>query len=413
MNRPNISQAEFADQVADAYEHLYDLIYLRTHPLAEFLVPDHGLSRKDRAWHLHRTLIDAIEELDPGMQAPVLSREWRRYRLMVLRFTEGLDTRSVANQLSISPRHYYRECKSAIEAIASLLWERHATPPSAPRQIDQHNEEPAPASQLELLRLEAARLAQANRYARVSDVVEGVLRLLHELLEQRRIDVRLSLPDGLPDVSVEKDLLRQILVGILGYRVASTVRAALRLAAQTRESVVSLLVRIEPSEAIQPAKQAEMEDQVLALMEMATLSNARILLVHDGDSIAGFDIQLPTVERTVLVVDDNEDVLHLFRRYLSPHHYHVVTAQTARKALNRANQLQPYAITLDLMMPDQDGWDLLQVLLNEPRTRHIPIIVCSVLKQKKLALSLGATAFLEKPVTEQTLLSALEMLGET
>ena len=61
-------------------------------------------------------------------------------------------------------------------------------------------------------------------------------------------------------------------------------------------------------------------------------------------------------------------------------------------------------------MPRQDGWDVLQVLLNQPETRHIPILVCSVLRQKELALSMGATAFLEKPVTEQVLLAALAAL---
>jgi CheY-like chemotaxis protein len=65
------------------------------------------------------------------------------------------------------------------------------------------------------------------------------------------------------------------------------------------------------------------------------------------------------------------------------------------------------------MIPDRDGWDLLQVLLNQPDTQHIPIIICSVLKQKELALSLGATAFLEKPISEQSLLSVLTALEET
>jgi CheY-like chemotaxis protein len=114
----------------------------------------------------------------------------------------------------------------------------------------------------------------------------------------------------------------------------------------------------------------------------------------------------------VLVVDDNEDVLELFQRYLVPHQYRVVTAKAVQEGLDLAIRLQPDTITLDLMMPEQDGWDLLQALLNRPDTRHIPIIVCSVLKQKELALSLGATAFLKKPVTELQLLSALQALEE-
>jgi CheY-like chemotaxis protein len=115
-------------------------------------------------------------------------------------------------------------------------------------------------------------------------------------------------------------------------------------------------------------------------------------------------------QHTVLVIDDNEDILTLFHRYLSLHHYQVVTASSAAEALSLAQQLQPFAITLDLMMPDQDGWDLLQTFLNHPGISATPIIVCSVLRQKELALSLGATAFLEKPVSEEALLAVLAAL---
>jgi len=126
----------------------------------------------------------------------------------------------------------------------------------------------------------------------------------------------------------------------------------------------------------------------------------------------GFELALPIAERTVLVVDDNEDVLELFRSYLQPHRYRVVTVRSAREVLDIARETQPYAITLDLMMPGQDGWDVLQTLLNQPETRSIPVIVCTVLRQKELALSLGAAAFLAKPVSESALLSALESLEE-
>lgn len=97
-------------------------------------------------------------------------------------------------------------------------------------------------------------------------------------------------------------------------------------------------------------------------------------------------------------------------RYLSANHYQTVVARTAAEALDRLRQVQPYAIVLDLMMPGQDGWDLLQILLSRPETQQVPVIVCTVLKQKDLALSLGAAAFLEKPVSEQALVDALAAL---
>src|SRR5579859_6442617 len=88
----------FIEQLANAYEHIYDLVYLRTHPLIDGFFHEAALSRKDNAWQLHHTLLDAIKELDPGPQAPPFSREWRRHRLMVLRYMDGLTPQMVADQ---------------------------------------------------------------------------------------------------------------------------------------------------------------------------------------------------------------------------------------------------------------------------------------------------------------------------
>lgn len=406
-----VDQREFATHVADAYEHLYDLVYLRAHPLVPLLVTSPDLSEKKRARQLHRLLLDVISELDPGPQAPSFSHEWRRHRLLVLRYVKGLNPQAVADQLIMSLRHYYRIHSAAIADVASLLWERYAAQPQVSHPDSALSPETDAANRLELLRLEAARMVQADRYARVSDVLERVLPLLQEMSRQHRIEIHPVLDDSLPGVSIDQSLLRQLLLGTIGYLLERAEQGMLYIRGQVEGPAACLSLIVEPSEAVH-AMPADGAERLQAFAEMATLANAHILpLLADGH-IVGFDLQLPIAERTVLVVDDNEDVLELFRGYLSPHRYRVVTARTAHDALETARLLQPYAITLDLMMPGQDGWDLLQILLNQPDTCHIPVIVCSVLKQKELALSLGATAFLEKPITEQALLSALEALSE-
>jgi CheY-like chemotaxis protein len=408
-----VSRAEFASYIVDAYKRLYDLVYLRTHPLADILAPSPALIGKKRARHLHGILLDIIGELDPGPHAPAFSHEWRRHRLMVLRYVRGLNPQAVADQLAIGLRHYYRVHETTIEDVASLLWDRYVVHRSSPQEMSHVDQRDASAKRLELLRLEAARVAQADRYARVGDVIHGVLPLLDELLHQHKIAVDLSLSEPLPGVSMSRSLLRQMLLGMLGYLIEYTEQATLRLAAKAEGGAqVGLSLRVNPMEAVLSPSQAEVQEQLSAFGEMAALAGARLLPVLAGESVTGFDLQLPTAERTVLVVDDNEDILNLFRGYLSPHHYRVVTAQTAEDTVALARRLQPYAITLDLMLPDRDGWDLLQVLLNQPDTHHIPIIVCSVLRQKELALSLGASAFLEKPIAEETLLSSLEALEQ-
>ena len=109
----------------------------------------------------------------------------------------------------------------------------------------------------------------------------------------------------------------------------------------------------------------------------------------------------------MLVVDDNEELFALFQRYVADHPYQLIHAQSVDQALRLVQSNPPDVITLDLMMPNRDGWELLQALRADPATIPIPVIVCSVLEDPDLALSLGAQAYLKKPVGAVDLLQAL------
>src|SRR5579859_5869662 len=151
---------QFVASLADAYEHIYDLVYLRTHSLLDLLAEDKRAPRKDQAWQLHHLLLGVIGELDPGPHAPAFSREWRRHRLMVMRYVDGLTPQVVADQLSISRRHFYREHESALEAVAAVLFKRFSvTSPDAPAAAVERGIADESLDRMELMRLEAAQLA--------------------------------------------------------------------------------------------------------------------------------------------------------------------------------------------------------------------------------------------------------------
>jgi CheY-like chemotaxis protein len=82
-------------------------------------------------------------------------------------------------------------------------------------------------------------------------------------------------------------------------------------------------------------------------------------------------------------------------------------AADGASALALAHRYKPHAITLDIGLPDMDGWALLDLLKHDPRTRHVPIHVISVDDQKKRGLRAGAFGFLEKPVERDALMTAL------
>jgi CheY-like chemotaxis protein len=115
-------------------------------------------------------------------------------------------------------------------------------------------------------------------------------------------------------------------------------------------------------------------------------------------------------QRVVLCVDDDEGVITLFRRYLSKQGYRVVSLVDSTAVLEQARELQPFAITLDVMMPQKDGWQVIQELKADPETREIPVVICSIVSEKEYGLSLGASDYLVKPILEDDLVAALERL---
>ena len=118
---------------------------------------------------------------------------------------------------------------------------------------------------------------------------------------------------------------------------------------------------------------------------------------------------VPAIEQlAVLCIDDNADTLQLYKRYLAGGRYLFAGLRDPQEALAVAGSLAPRIIVLDVMLPGVDGWELLGRLRAHPRTRDVPIIICSILPQRQLALALGAAGFLQKPLTQEALLQALD-----
>jgi len=110
---------------------------------------------------------------------------------------------------------------------------------------------------------------------------------------------------------------------------------------------------------------------------------------------------------TVLVIDDDPEAREIIERSLSKDGISVVTATSGEEGLRMAHELQPAAITLDVMMPDMDGWSVLRALKADPRLREVPVVMLTMVDDKSRGYSLGATDYLTKPVDREQLLNAL------
>jgi signal transduction histidine kinase/DNA-binding response OmpR family regulator len=143
-----------------------------------------------------------------------------------------------------------------------------------------------------------------------------------------------------------------------------------------------------------------------------TGSTFTITLPDYGVVPAAAESPAPAVETadgraTVLVVDDDPMVCNLLAKTLGKEGYRVISARNGIEALALAREHRPQAITLDVLMPQMDGWAALKELKADVQLRDIPVIMVTVLNERGMAIPLGAADFLAKPVDRQRLTAIL------
>jgi CheY-like chemotaxis protein len=381
-----VDEATFRRYVEEALAHASDQFYLQLHPLGGLLATD--VPSEARGRRLGQLLVQAIELLKPtGSAAPGESVGWRKYRYLRLRYLEGHPAEQVSAVLGLSERQARRDHRQALDALHAILWERHRAA-SAPDGDD---------LAAELARLSAAAPPVPTELARL---VPEVVATVRPLAEQRGRRLELALA-ALPPVSVSPVILRQVLIGLLTVAADEAVGDPVRLATETTPRGC----RVRVAFAARPeAAEAELMDSARRLAEL----NGASVRVEAGDGRVTATLDLVSLRpTTVLVVDDNPDLGQLFQRYLGPA-YRVVQTADGAEAGKLALRERVDAVTLDVMMPTLDGWELLRRLRADPATADLPVVVCSVLREPSLARALGASAFVAKPVSPQLLRSAIE-----
>jgi len=116
---------------------------------------------------------------------------------------------------------------------------------------------------------------------------------------------------------------------------------------------------------------------------------------------------------TILVVDDDPTVREVIERHLTREGFTVVSASGGQEGLRLARELHPAAITLDVMMPDLDGWTVLVAIKGDPELADIPVILVSIVDEKTRGYALGATDYMVKPVDRARLSGMLRNICGT
>jgi CheY-like chemotaxis protein/transposase len=388
---------KFVDQVKQALEHLYDFAYLQHDPLA---LP--GSLAGERAeettgQRLRKELLIAVEALSPGPGAAFRSPHARLYNLLQLHYVEGQTIQETANELGISVRQAYRDLRRGEESVAAILSANRArsTPSPEPR-----------ATQLSSVQAEMARLETHPRPVDLRLLLQQAHKSVERLAQQQALTFQFDLPAQPVIISTDPILALQVLINLLSHTVQQTEPGLLPITLQADPVRTLLTLHYYPKTAVGSAAPT---NEILA--QLTQRLGWAVQATTQADNSRVVSLQVARQGPMVLVIDDNEGLVELLDRYLTGHACQVLAAASGQAGLQLTQQTLPDAIILDVMMPDMDGWELLQRLRTSPQTAATPVIICSVFNDPELAYSLGASLFLPKPVNRNDVLTALRQLG--
>jgi signal transduction histidine kinase/CheY-like chemotaxis protein len=297
---------------------------------------------------------------------------------------------------------------------------------------------------LDLAKIEAGKMELAFEEVNASDTIHGVMSTAMGLVKDKPIRLRDELQPDLPTIRADPMRLRQILINLLSNASKFTEEGEIVVKAGLQTSslgVEEVLISVKDSgSGIAPEDQAKLFKAFSQVDTSPTRNTGgtglglsiceHLVGLHQGtigvNSEVGrgstFYFTIPTFrqkppvssgrsEKVVLCIDDDSQVITLYERFLTAAGYKVEALTNPERARQKASKIRPFAITLDIMMPGFDGWQVINDLKCDPETRDIPIIICSIVEEEEKGFSLGVADYLLKPILEDDLVHALNRLN--
>ena len=297
---------------------------------------------------------------------------------------------------------------------------------------------------LDLSKVEAGQMELRLQPVSVADAVDQVAKTVEPLLAKKAITLRANV-DGAGEVIADAGKLKQMLLNLVSNAIKFTPDGgAVTIGAVRTEDTVEISVadtgigiadedmkqifhefhQVDPG----PGRQHEGTGLGLALTKrFAALHGGDVRVTSQVNRGSIFTLVLPLHPRVqtpseravaglvnghgsgplVLVVEDDPAAAELLTRQLASAGYRTEVARSGNEALERARQLKPAAITLDIIMPELDGWEVITRLKSDDATSAIPIVVVSVVDNPELGIALGAIDYFVKPVNTSALVERL------
>jgi len=379
-------------------QHLYDYSFLESHNLARILPGDSV--EGDRVQALRELILQGIERLRPGAGIPFHAKAARSYNILNLRYVLQQETLEVAQQLALSYRQFYREHNKAIHMLSRVLW-NHPVSKTLPEDKTSSPEAISLESEVQRSHDKAAqsRIDLNQLLAAVSGDSQA-------LSVHRQISIEFTATEQPIWLEIDRTLLRQALLWIISALLeAAASGSTIQFNAEAASDFHRIILVVNDPALDGNTLHTRLESQDALIMLVRTLKAH----MDYGDDSGGvrLSLEIPSNLGAILIIDDNPHLVELFRRYLHDQAYALYAAEDASVAIQTARKIHPNLIILDIMLPGQDGLEILQNLKTHISTRDIPILICSVLEVRSLALSLGADDFIRKPPDKGDFLQAL------
>ncbi len=396
----------FARWVHDALNRLYDSPYLQAHPLAALLTE--AGEALHRSQNLRRVLLEVIRAMRPAAGVPAQSPDWRAYRILELRYIEGLSPNEAMERLALGKSQYFRDQARVLDALTGVLWEQwqkaRAVAPPVVTEADG-------AAQEDLIRAETERLCAQATWEAVdtAEVLDDLRAVVEPLAQAKGATIHFAPMQRFTVLHADRVMLRQAVLNVITHALGAASQGQVEVNgfAGGGETGIRVVAHSNTLTSVSASEQDGDTGLEICRQLMAAMRGVLRLAVTEHGAWEA-RLAWPVAEPcTLLVVDDNTAFVDLFRRYLAGHNWRVIGAASSAEARRMLIETRPTVIALDVMMPKEDGWEFLMALRSSADTRDIPIIVCSVLNEPQLALTLGAAAYLAKPVAQQTLLRTL------
>ena len=319
---------------------------------------------------------------------------------------------------------------------------------------------------LDLSKIEAGKMDLVFEPVSIHDIVHGVESVMHGIASRRRIHIEVEIEPGLPVIIADPPRIKQVLYNLLSNAVkfsrdGSEVKLRVRGALPAESGLPGRGIFIE---VVDRGIGIRSDDQQLIFEEFrqvdggstrnmggtglglalvkrfAEMHGGRVEVESEPDHGSLFRVVLPVdasaatnrresgepisfnftraevreafleTGRTVLVAEDDDVFFRGLAGDLEAAGYRVVRARNGDEVVDLALAESPVAISLDLVLPGRDGWEVLKELKSDPRTASVPVIIVSLIENHELGFALGADDYFQKPLDRERFLERVREL---